>query len=65
MEAMWTRFQPLARTFKKVLEDGNLGHPVSIHADLSVDFGIESACVISPFSSRTAPDRTYRSPDEP
>ena len=51
MEAMWTRFQPLARAFKKVLEGGNLGPPVSLHADLSVDFGIESGCTISPFSS--------------
>jgi len=49
MEAMWTRFQPLARAFKKVLEDGNLGPPVSLHADLSVDFGIESAYAIPPF----------------
>ena len=48
MEAMWTRFQPLARAFKKVLKDGNLGPPVSIHADLSRDFDIESTCAISP-----------------
>ena len=51
MEAMWTRFQPLARAFKKVLEDGNLGPPASLHADLSADFGIESACAVSSFPS--------------
>ena len=49
MEAMWTRFQPLARAFKSVLEEGKLGPPVSLHADLSRDFGIESACVTWPF----------------
>ena len=48
MEAMWTRFQPLAHAFKKVLEDGRLGPPVTIHADLSHDFDIESACVMRP-----------------
>ena len=46
MEAMWTRFQPLARAFKEVLEDGRLGPPVSLHADLSIDMDIESAFVI-------------------
>ena len=46
MEAMWTRFQPLARAFKGVLEDGGLGPPVSLHADLSSYFGIEGGCVI-------------------
>jgi len=51
MEAMWTRFQPLSRAFKKVLEEGNLGPPVSLHADLSGAFDIESTCAISPFSS--------------
>jgi len=42
MEAMWTRFQPLARAFKSVLEEGKLGPPVSLHADLSHDFNIEN-----------------------
>ena len=46
MEAMWTKFQPLARAFKKVLEDRSLGPPISIHADLSIFFDIESACEI-------------------
>lgn len=44
MEAMWTRFQPLSRAFKNVLEDGRLGPPVSLYADLSHHFNIESAC---------------------
>ena len=48
MEAMWTKFQPFARAFKRVLEDGGLGHPVSLHADLSGDFDIESACDTHP-----------------
>ena len=52
MEAMWTRFQPLARAFKSVLEEGKLGPPVSLHADLSRHFDIESACVTWPFSSQ-------------
>lgn len=65
MEAMWTRFQPLSVAFKKVLEDGNLGLPVTLHADLSLDFGIESTYVIPPFLRHTVPYRTYRSPDEP
>jgi len=46
MEAMWTRFQPLSRAFKEVLEDGKLGPPVSLHADLSNYFNIESARLV-------------------
>ena len=46
MEAMWTRFQPLAHAFNKALEDGRLGPPVSLHADLSQDFEIEGAWVV-------------------
>lgn len=42
MEAMWTRFQPLMLEFKKVSEDGKLGVPVLVHADLSGDFDVES-----------------------
>ncbi|KAF9654379.1 NAD(P)-binding protein [Thelephora ganbajun] len=42
MEAMWTRFQPLACAFKRVLEDGRLGPPVSLRADLSDDLDIEN-----------------------
>ena len=45
MEAMWTKFQPLSGALKKVLEDGRLGPPVSLHADLSLDFDIESKFV--------------------
>ena len=46
MEAMWTRFQPLSHAFKAVLEDGRLGPPVTLHADLSGYFDIESEFVI-------------------
>ncbi|KLO11609.1 NAD(P)-binding protein [Schizopora paradoxa] len=42
MEALWTRFQPLALEFKKIAESGELGDPVSLHADLSGDFDIEN-----------------------
>lgn len=42
MEAMWTRFQPLTKEVKKIAEEGTLGDPVVLHADLSFDFDIES-----------------------
>ena len=42
MEALWTRFQPLALEFKKISESGALGKPVVVHADLSGDFDIHS-----------------------
>lgn len=42
MEAMWTRFHPLALEVKKIAEEGSLGKPVMLHADLSGDFDIES-----------------------
>ncbi|EAU90616.1 hypothetical protein CC1G_01000 [Coprinopsis cinerea okayama7 len=41
MEAMWTRFQPLVREVKRIAEQGELGRPIVLHADLSGDFGIE------------------------
>lgn len=52
MEAMWTRFQPLAHAFKRALEDERLGPPVSLHADLSRDFYIEGACKASVILAR-------------
>jgi hypothetical protein len=42
MEAMWTRFQPLPQAVIKILETGELGAPVVVHADLSGDFDIQS-----------------------
>ncbi|KAL1710754.1 hypothetical protein EV121DRAFT_285181 [Schizophyllum commune] len=42
MEAMWTRFQPLAQEIKKVVDSGELGLPIALHADLSGDFDIEN-----------------------
>ena len=42
MEALWTRFQPAILELKKVAEEGTLGDPVLVHADLSGDFDIES-----------------------
>ncbi|KAI0792138.1 NAD(P)-binding protein [Abortiporus biennis] len=41
MEALWTRFQPLTKEVKKIAEEGTLGEPVLLHADLSGDFDIE------------------------
>ncbi|KAG6910202.1 hypothetical protein DXG01_012337 [Tephrocybe rancida] len=40
MEAVWTRFQPLLLEVKKLAEEGSLGAPVVLHADLSGDFDI-------------------------
>jgi predicted dehydrogenase len=45
MEAMWTRFQPIACAIKEIIDGGGLGDPVMIHADLSTDFDIESEWV--------------------
>ncbi|KAJ7173759.1 hypothetical protein C8R46DRAFT_122049 [Mycena filopes] len=42
MEAMWTRFQPLPQAVLKLLETGELGAPVVVHADLSGDFDIHN-----------------------
>ncbi|KAI0272479.1 NAD(P)-binding protein [Gloeopeniophorella convolvens] len=42
MEAMWTRFQPVAQAVKEVIDGGELGAPVMIHADLSGDFDIDN-----------------------
>jgi len=42
MEAMWTRFQPIAHAIKGIIDEGALGAPVMVHADLSADFDIES-----------------------
>lgn len=42
MEAMWTRFQPLVKEFKKIAEEGNLGDPVTLQADFSNFFDIDS-----------------------
>ena len=42
LEALWTRFHPLTLELKKTAEEGTLGDPVVLHADLSGDFDIES-----------------------
>ena len=47
MEAMWTRFQPLVKDIKEVAEEGSLGLPVVLHADLSGDFDVESRFSLS------------------
>lgn len=47
MEALWTRFHPLTLELKRIAEEGTLGDPVVVHADLSADFGIESGCWLS------------------
>ena len=47
MEAMWTRFQPLTLEVKRIAEEGTLGDPVLLHADLSHDFDIQSEFTLS------------------
>ncbi|CAK5273845.1 unnamed protein product [Mycena citricolor] len=42
MEAMWTRFQPLPRAVLELLHSGELGQPIVVHADLSVNFDIQN-----------------------
>jgi predicted dehydrogenase len=42
MEAMWTRFQPISQSIRGIIDQGSLGAPVMVHADLSFDFDIES-----------------------
>ncbi|KAH9995368.1 NAD(P)-binding protein [Russula compacta] len=42
MEAMWTRFQPIAHAIKEVIDKGSLGSPAMVHADLSGDLDIEN-----------------------
>ena len=37
MEAMWTRFQPVARAIRALIDGGSLGRPVVVDADLSAD----------------------------
>lgn len=44
MEALWTRFQPLTKKVKEIIDSEVLGLPVVVHADFSNDFGIDSAC---------------------
>lgn len=46
MEALWTRFQPLTQEVKRIAEEGSLGLPVVLHADLSGDFDVESELVL-------------------
>ena len=41
MEALWTRFHPLTLELKRIAEEGTLGDPVVLHADLSHDFHTE------------------------
>ncbi|PFH51932.1 hypothetical protein AMATHDRAFT_74624 [Amanita thiersii Skay4041] len=42
MEAMWTRFQPLSLEVKRIAEEGSLGAPVVLHADLSGNLNINN-----------------------
>jgi predicted dehydrogenase len=49
MEALWTRFQPLALEVKRIAEEGTLGLPVLLHADLSLNYDIYSMLFLSFF----------------
>ncbi|PPQ62873.1 hypothetical protein CVT24_006271 [Panaeolus cyanescens] len=42
MEAVWTRFQPLSLEVKRIAEEGSLGLPEMLHADLSGNFDIHN-----------------------
>ncbi|KAG5642637.1 hypothetical protein DXG03_002475 [Asterophora parasitica] len=42
MEAVWTRFHPLTLDVKKIAEEGSLGPPIVLHADLSIDFDVQN-----------------------
>ncbi|ODN74942.1 hypothetical protein L198_08193 [Cryptococcus wingfieldii CBS 7118] len=42
MEAVWTRFQPIAYAIEEVLKSGKLGKPKRFWADFSMDWGLES-----------------------
>jgi len=42
MEAMWTRFLPTVKEFKKIIETGRLGDPVVLWANFLVDFNINN-----------------------
>jgi len=42
MEALWTRFQPLSLEVKRIAEEGALGLPILLHADLSLNFDIRN-----------------------
>ncbi|KAG2349693.1 NAD(P)-binding protein [Suillus weaverae] len=48
MEAPWTRFQPLAKEVKELIDSGTPGLPVVVHADFSVDFGIDKLPLTHP-----------------
>ncbi|WVQ77385.1 hypothetical protein IAR50_007070 [Cryptococcus sp. DSM 104548] len=43
MEAVWTRFQPIAYRVEEVLRSGVLGKPKRFWADFSMDWGLDSA----------------------
>lgn len=47
MEAMWTRFQPLSLEVKRIIDEGSLGMPITVHADFSWNFDIQSKCIAS------------------
>ncbi|KDQ19043.1 hypothetical protein BOTBODRAFT_28531 [Botryobasidium botryosum FD-172 SS1] len=42
MEAMWTRFLPIAEDIKNVITEGSLGDIKVLHADLAGDFNLDA-----------------------
>lgn len=42
MEAMWTRFLPIAEEILKIVDDDALGRPITLHADQSGNFHTDS-----------------------
>ena len=44
MEAVWTRFQPIAEKVREVIASGKLGKPKRFAADFSMDQDLSSEC---------------------
>jgi len=59
MEALWTRFQPLSLEVKQIAEEGALGLPVLLHADLSLNYDIHSMLHVSLFLCRCSNRRSW------
>jgi len=65
MEALWTRFQPLTLEVKRIAEEGALGLPVLLHADLSIDFDIYSMLSLSFFFAHKCSKKRWSPLDMP
>ncbi|WVR04223.1 hypothetical protein IAU60_001223 [Kwoniella sp. DSM 27419] len=48
MEAVWTRFHPIAYAVEEVINSGKLGKPKRFSADFSMDFGMDGDRMLDP-----------------